>query len=205
VAEIPYRFPLATGWPEDRDAEPGQLGREGPYRSLDSLQFAVCDVTFDDPPYADRLRADWTDVEDQRKRQLTTYADADRAVEALHALTEFFRACPTEDFDDGFTRVGQVIRTDMGDEAWATVRYFEHGGARVAGLEIFHAIRVGRAVLIDTVANKAGAGADPKAEVQDQIDAMSVAAAVPVSAMCMFTESGCPDSLSPAPRRFRRP
>ena len=91
MAEIHFRFPLAAGWPDDRDASPGEAGREGPARSIDSLEFAVCNTAFDDPGYADRLRADWTDVEDQRARQLTSYAHGDRAAAVVESLIRFFR------------------------------------------------------------------------------------------------------------------
>lgn len=204
VAEIHYRFPLAAGWPDDRDASPGELGREGPARTIDSLAFAVCGTTFDDPEYADRLRADWTDVEDQRTRQLTSYADDGEAVDAVRSLADFFRDCPAEDFDDGLTRVAEVIRTAVGDESLAMVRHFERGGAPVLGLEIIHLIRVGRAVLIDTVANE-GSGPAPQREIQRRIDAMSSAVAVPVWAMCMFAKDGCAEGEGwpPSPRRRR--
>lgn len=205
VAEIHYRFPLAAGWPDERDASPGELGREGPARTIDSLQFAVCSTSFDDPGYADRLRADWSDVEDQRKRQLTSYAEDDEAVDAVRSLADFFRACPAEDFDDGLTRVAEVIRTAVGDESWAMVRHFERGGAPVLGLEIIHLVRVGRAVLIDTMANEGRGGPAPEGEIQRRLDAMSSAIAVPVWAMCMFAKEGCAEGEGwpPSPRRRR--
>ena len=204
VAEIPFRFPLASGW-DISQVETGELGLKGPDRFLDSLEFGVCGAAFDDPKYVDRLRVDWTNVEDKRSRQLTTYADADRAVDAVGALTQFFRDCPTEDFDDGFSRVGQVIRTDVGDEAWGVVRHFERAGAPATGLEVIHVVRVGRAVLIDMAGNEGDGASNPEGELQDQLDAMASAIAVPLSRMCGYTKAGCPDAISPAPRRFRRP
>jgi hypothetical protein len=204
VADISFRFPLASGW-DISLVETGELGLKGPDRFLDSLEFGVCGAAFDDPEYVDRLRVDWTNVEDKRSRQLTTYADADQAVDAVGALTQFFRACPTEDFDDGFTRVGQVIRTDVGDEAWGVVRHFQRAGSPATGLEVIHVIRVGRAVLIDMAGNEASGGPDPAGELQDQLDAMSSAIAVPVLRMCDYSKAGCPDGITPPPRRFRRP
>lgn len=204
VAEIHYRFPLAVGWPDDRDAATEELGREGPSRSLDSLEFAVCGTSFDEPTYRDRLRADWTDLEDVRHRQLTTYADAERAADAVDALEEFFRECPTEDFDDGYARVGQVVETDEGDQSWALVRQFERGGAPTAGLEVIRVVRVGRAVFVDTTASETGALPGAPGEVQGRLDAMASAAEFPVSTMCVYSEAGCP-SGTPFSNRRRRP
>lgn len=204
AAEISFRFPLPLGWPRDSEAEREELGLEGPSRNLDILVFAGCNTTFDDPAYVDRLRADWTDVEDYRSRQLTTYADTARATAAVKALTDFFRSCPTEDFDDGYSRLGQVVRTEVGHESWALVRHFERGGAPAVGLEIIHVIRVGRAVLIDTAANEGGAGPDREGEVQRHLDAMSASVASPVESMCAFTQVGCGEG-QPPPRRNRRP
>jgi hypothetical protein len=204
AAEIHYRFPLAVGWPEDREASTEELGRDGPSRALDSLAFAACGTSFHEPTYRDRLRADWTDLEDVRHRQLTTYADAGRAAGAVDALEGFFRACPTEDFDDGYARVGQVVETDQGDQSWALVRQFERGGAPAAGLEVISVVRIGRAVFVDTTANETGAGPGSPGEVQDRLDAMASAAEQPVSTMCVYSEAGCP-SGTPFSNRRRRP
>lgn len=205
IAEIHYRFPLAAGWPDDRDASPGELGRQGPARTIDSLEFAACGTSFDDLGYADRLRADWTDVEDQRSRQLTSYAHGDKAAAAVESLTDFLRSCPSEDFGDGLARVTEVIRTAVGDESVALVRHFERGGSPVLGLEIIHLVRVGRAVLIDTAANEGRGGPATVTEVQRRLDAMSAAIAVPVWAMCMFATEGCAEGEGwpPSPRRRR--
>jgi hypothetical protein len=206
VPEIPFRFPLAAGWPDDSEAATEELGRKGPSRNLDSLELAACSAAILDRDYVDRVRADWTDIGDDRSRQLTTYADDEQAGDALDSFAKLFGACPTEDFDDGITRVGQVLKTDVGDEAWAVVRRFERIGAPAVGLEIIHAIRVGRAVLIDTVAPAGGGGPGPEEEVQRQLDAMTSAIEAPVAAMCVFTEAGCPGNLGAfaTPRR-RRP
>jgi len=203
TAEIHYRFPLAVGWPDDRDAATEELGRDGPSRSLDELEFAVCSTSFDDPKYVDRLRADWTDLEDVRHRQLTTYADPERAADAVDALEEFFGGCPIEDFDDGYARVAEVVDTDLGDQSWALVRQFEHAGAPSAGLEVISVVRIGRAVFIDTTASETGARPGSPGEVQDRLDAMSSAAEHPVSTMCIYSEAGCP-SGTPFSNRRRR-
>jgi hypothetical protein len=197
VKEIPEGFPLAAGWPDDSEAESEEMGLKGPNRSLRSLGFTSCGDTLDDTVYVDRLRADWTNVEDYRSRQLTTYADADQAVAAVKALTDFHRECPTENAGEGYTRVTEVQRTEVGGESWAVVTHFEFDGAPAVGLTITQVIRLGRAVLIDTTANEGGAGPDPDGEVEAQLDKMTSATAEPVSRMCVFTEAGCADGTDP--------
>jgi hypothetical protein len=197
LREIPDGFPLASGWPDDSQAESEEMGLEGPNRKLDSLLFTHCHATFDDPDYVDRLRAQWTNVEDYRGRQLTTYADADQAVAAVKGLTDFHRDCPTEDAGGGYARVTDVQRTQVGGESWALVTHYEFGDAPAVGLTITHVIRLGRAVLIDTTSNEGGAGQDRRREIDDQLAAMTSAAAQPVSRMCAFTEAGCGDGDAP--------
>lgn len=186
LKEIPDGFPLAAGWPDDDRAESEDQGRTGPNRQLDSVLFTTCGNTFDDPPYVDRLRANWTNPEDYRDRQLTTYADADEAVAAVSALADFFRACPTEDLDDDYTRIREIRRTQVGGESWALVSHLEFQGAPSIHLEIFHVIRLGRAVLIDTASNEGSL-----ADAESQLDFMTSATGEPVSRMCAFTEAGC--------------
>jgi hypothetical protein len=190
--EIPDDFPLAAGWPDDDQAESEDEGLTGPNRRLDSLLFTACGHTLDDTVYVDRLRADWTNPEDYRNRQLTTYADADQAVEAVRALTEFHRSCPTEELGDGYTRVREVRRTQVGGESWAVVSHLEFASAPAISIHIIHVIRLGRAVLIDTVANE---GMLQQAE--SQLDFMTSDTSEPVTRMCVFTNAGCTDGTEP--------
>jgi hypothetical protein len=193
VKEIPDGFPLAAGWPDDDLAESEKDGRTGPDRKLDSLQFTLCDTTFDDPEYVDRLRANWTNPEDYRDRQLTTYADADQAVAAVKALADFYRACPRgQEGGDGYTPVSEVRRTQVGGESWALMKGYEFAGAPAIGLEILHVIRLGRAVLVDRIS-----GEGMISDVELPLQAMTSASEVPVSRMCAFTEAGCGDGEAP--------
>ena len=61
---------------------------------------------------------------------------------------------------------------------------------RPSASTILHVIRLGRAVLVDTTSNEAGAGPDPEADVRRQLDAQTTATATVVAAMCAFTEAG---------------
>jgi hypothetical protein len=184
--EIPEGFPLADGLPNG-GAEPGQPGLQGPNRTLKPLSFSACGSSLDEPPHVDQLRASWTNVEDYRDRQLTTFEDAAQAVAYVQRVTDFYRSCPEEDGDQaGSTIVHEVSRTAVGGESWAVVTSYEVDGAPAVGLSVVHVIRLGQAVLIDTTSNE-GSGPDSKAQIQDQARATVDV----VSAMCVFTKSGC--------------
>ncbi len=80
----------------------------------------------------------------------------------------------------------KVNRTAVGGESWAVVTHYEFDGAPAVGLTVVHVIRLGRAVLIDMTSNE-GSGPDGTAQIQEQTNATVDV----VSAMCVFTESGC--------------
>ncbi len=189
---IPDDFPLADGYPEDDDAEPGPgYGRHGPSRTLTPIQFVACGDRLTDATHDDRLLARWTNVEDFRARQLTTFADADQAAARVGALTDLYRACPAEDESDDYVQLTDVRRTAYGDESWAVVRRQELGGSPAVGLTVLHIVRVGRAVLVDTASTEGGAGPDPEGDIRRQLGEQARASASVVAAMCLFTEQGC--------------
>lgn len=64
-ADIPDDFPLAAGWPPEEQVEPGgSYGLIGPDRSLEPLSWNLCRQSFTATGSTDRLRADWSNVED---------------------------------------------------------------------------------------------------------------------------------------------
>ncbi|KRF18895.1 hypothetical protein ASG90_03105 [Nocardioides sp. Soil797] len=183
-------FPLAGGWPDDSKAEKGKnMGLQGPNRSLAPLEFQACGEDWQEPEYADRLRADWNNVEDYRSRQLTTYADADTAVAAVESLIAQQRACPKDPVrDDGYVNNREVREVPLGGEAWAILERDTMDGADSPFGESTLVVRVGNAVL---VIRGGGHGGYPSGDGQAQIDAMNAQAADVISSMCEFTEEGC--------------
>jgi hypothetical protein len=193
VKEIPQGFPLAAGWPVDSMAESEDDGLSGPNRTLDSLLLVTsCGDVYDQPEYVDRLRAQWTNPEDYRGRQLTTYPDANAAVADVDAIANFFRRCAESEGDDGYRRVTRVLPTDVGGQSWAVVTHYEFHDAPAIGLTIIHVARLGRSVLIETSSNE-GSLADS----ESQLEFMTSNAAKPLSRMCVFTEAGCADGTEP--------
>ncbi len=185
-ADIAGDFPLAAGWPDSSLAEPGH-GLAGPDRTLDSLVFTACGQTFEEGEYVDRLRANWTNIEDFRGRQLTTYEDAGAAVAAVSDLRAFYESCGArEKGSDGYTTHREVRRTDVGGESWAFIRTFTYKGAPAVGLEITHVVRVGRAVLAISSYSEGSA-----ADVDATLRGMTDEAADPIAAMCAYAEAGC--------------
>lgn len=187
--DIAADFPLAAGWPDDSTAETKEMGLEGPNRNLESLEFRACGKVLADPEHADRLRANWTNPEDYRTRQLTTYTDADEAVAAVADLIAAQKACPQDpERADGYETQRTVRRVEAGGEAWAILeRDTMNGAASPFGASTL-VIRTGHAVL---VIQNAGHGGYPDGNGQSQIDALLNQAERPIAAMCAFTEAGC--------------
>lgn len=186
--DIPARFPIVAGWPDDDEAEPG-LGLEGVGRDLEPLSWELCGDRVSATGARDRLGAAWNNVEDFRRRELLTFDDADVAVAFTSSWVGSWRECPRDDLGDGHVYVHRVRRTGLGGESWALVRRIEYDGYPAVGLTVVHMIRLGRAVLLDSVSNEGGAGPDPTAEVERQIAEQGEAVAPVVAAMCRFTEA----------------
>lgn len=193
-SDIPQGFPLAAGWPDEHRVEPGgDHGLRGPGRALPPLTLSACGAELGAADHLDRFTASWTNVEDYRGRELTTYADADAAVARVAEVRAFFEACPRGPRQCGYVSVTEVRRTRVGGESWAVVVRQERAGAPAVGLQVVHVIRFGRAVLVDTAANEAGAGPDHEADVRRQVREQTRGTADVVAAMCAFSETGCDD------------
>lgn len=191
--DIPDDFPLAVNWPSDEEAESEQYGLEGPNRRLEPVTPYAC-VEFADHDHVDRLRANWTDLEDFRARQLTTFRTADEAVAYVDALEDLYAACPIDDSSPEGTpdQVYEVRPLEAGGQAVSLVAYDAYEGNPGIHLQVHNVIRLGRAVLIDVASNEGGMGGNRHdAAVTRQIDQQLKETAPIVAAMCQFTEAGC--------------
>ena len=96
---IPDDFPLADGYPDDDEAEGPRLRPAGsePHPRCRSSSGACGRLLPDTDPRPTGCSARWTNVEDFRTRQLTVFPDAGAATARVAALTDFYRACPSED------------------------------------------------------------------------------------------------------------
>jgi hypothetical protein len=186
---IPDDFPLASGWPDDSEAETEKMGLTGPNRTLELPDLTLCDTTFEDPAYLDQLRAQWTGPEVFRGRTLTVFADADQAVAHVDALTDFYRDCPTGPArSDNTVPHHEVRETSVGGQSVALVTYSTttDGGDAMGG-DVRHVVRVGRAVYIETVSSHGSADIDA------DIEGLTTEGSEVVAEMCLFTEAGCSD------------
>lgn len=187
---VPDEFVLGAGWPDDAEAEPGRNnGLQGPNRTLPDLAFQACGEEWTEPEYADRLRADWNNVEDGRSRQLTTYDSADDAAAAVGSLITQQQACPADPVrDDGYVNNREVREVRAGDEAWAILERDTLDGKPSPFGATSLVVRVGTGVL---VIQGFGHGGYPDGDGQAKVDDLLAQASTVIADMCQFSEEGC--------------
>jgi hypothetical protein len=189
ATKIPDDFPLAAGWPS-RISEPPQEGLTGPNRTLPALEHAPCDVPAEDPLFVDRLRVEWSDIEDHRSRQLTLYETGEQASAALLAIVETYRSCPEHETNEDFTSHYALDETAYGDESWAVaVTETQSGGYPTTYLDVRHFIRVGAALLVDTDYGEGGAA--PPGMLEQFMRTSAAEADEVIASMCSFMAVGC--------------
>lgn len=162
---IPDDFPLLDGYPTDDQSEGDANGRHGPSRDLDPLRFEACGTTLPLPEVTDQLRGGWTNPEDYRERQLSTFASVEAAEDFVADIEGLYAACSREDTEDGYTSVNLVVDGSLGDDTVNHVRRYELDGAPAIGLAVTTVVRVGRAVLVSATYNEGSA--DTGREVRD--------------------------------------
>ncbi len=183
-------YPLADGWP---DADGGEVTLEGPNRTLTPFVLGACGDTLDDMPTPqDQLIAQWSQPEDFRSRQLSTYRNEGEAAAVLDGMVEAYRACPDEEPDQsGFTAHHAVRGADLGDESWMIVTTSTFEGSPAVGLEVLYVVRTGAAVLVITGSNEGGASSDPEGDVTRTAESMVQEARTVIDRLCVFSNDGC--------------
>jgi len=188
---IPDDFPLASSWPDPEPA--GDMKLEGPTRTL-GRQYLVSACgrdAPDEPTPTDRLYARFTQPEDYRLRQLSTYASEEDAAAAAAALVTTYRDCPTEPADqDGFVAHHSVATGELGDESWVLGTWLTLDGAPAVGIDVTTVIRVGTALLVVVGSNEGGA-TDPQGDIATTASGMADDAAGVVESLCAYTATGC--------------
>ena len=187
---IPDDFPLLAGYPTWQ-AETPDGGLQGPDRTRPPIVLEACGHPVIPRAHTDLLRAGWTDVEDFRQRQLTTYVDEDAAQQYVAAVLGAYRDCPREDSDDGYTTVHTVLDTELGDVGAVATSRYELDGRPALGHTLVVVVRVGSAVLLALSSNEGGGGPDVERQLREAAaDGVAETADV-VAAMCRFTSRGC--------------
>lgn len=197
VAEpIPADFPLVAGWPDPTAVEPGpSFGITGPAPDLEDPVFdqPACGGPLSVPGGTQRLRAVYRNVEDLRSRQLISFPSADDAVGFVDDVVRLYRSCPQEPpGDDGLTYTRVVVETEVGGQSWAVGRYPSRDGEPAVGsASTVHVVRLGSAVLVDTVEGEGGGAGDLEELARQRAGFMAQASASVVERMCLFTVAGC--------------
>ena len=197
VTEIPAGFPLAEGYPADTGSDETLVGPAADAQAFERLD--VCDkLAYPTVGHVDRLAVVFTQPEDYRARELTTYADDASARDALTHLVETYRACPRESFGGTpeTVTVTDVRQTGLGDDGYAVVQSYEADGRTAIGLTQVQAVRVGNALLLSTTSNEGWGDAEGvDAAVRDEEASLAPVA----DAMCTFSDAGCGDAPAPEP------
>ena len=185
---IPDDFPLLAGYPTE-GAESADGGPQGPDRKMPPIVLEACGHRVEPGTPADLLRGGWTDVEDFRQRQLTTYDDGEAAQSYVEAVLDAFRTCPREDTSDGYTSVNTLLPHGLGDAGAVAATRYELDGHPAIGHTLVTVVRVGTAVLVAVSSNEGGGGPD----VERQLSAAAAASGVEiedvVAAMCVFADA----------------
>ncbi|MCW2843194.1 MAG: hypothetical protein JWN22_1110 [Nocardioides sp.] len=191
VSAIPDDFPILAGYPDDSSSEGGTFGISGPTRDGKDLAFQACGAQAPAPDGADQLNAGWTNPEDFRSRQLTTFDTLAEADAYVDQVLQVYLDCPTEATPDGYTSVHSVIDQGLGDRSASAVVRYRLRGSFAPGLDITTVVRVGRAVLLSTTYDEGGAGSHPEQEVADAVARDADAVTTLIDAMCPWSEDGC--------------
>ncbi len=190
---IPADFPLAEGFPDSAGADQ-QL--EGPAPDVPAFdEVRACDSTLlsrSSAGVVDRLAATFSQPEDYRVRELTTYSSAGDATARLSSVASLFTDCPREESGSPPDVVSEVERGRLGEESWMVVRRADAGGEYVPGIEVLVAVRVGNAVLLASESSEGGGSAESVRSSK----LMAEEAAQPlVDAMCVFATAGCVEQI----------
>ena len=181
-------FPLLAGYPTHR-AESADGGLHGPDRTLSPIVLEACGRRVEPGSPTDLLRGGWTDVEDFRQRQLTTYVDDEAAQAYVEAILDAYRACPREDTSDGYASVNTLIQNGLGDAGVVAATRYEQDGHPAIGHTLVSVVRVGTAVLLAATSNEGGGGPDVERQLSAAASASGVEIEDVVAAMCVFADA----------------
>jgi hypothetical protein len=186
VTAIPPDVPLADGYPEDTGVD---MEVQGPGGGIEAFtDMTACGRTLQRGPYEDRLAATFSQPEDYRARELTTYASGADAADRLARIVDLYEACPRETYEASPDTVVEVVAGTLGDASYSIVRRGELDGGYVPGMEVVVAVRAGNAVLLSSESHEGGAGPtsvrSARRQAEDRLSGL-------VDAMCVFTSGGC--------------
>ena len=186
VTAIPAGFPLADGYPADAGVDEE---RQGPAADVDAFTgMQACDEQLERRPHADRLAATFSQPEDYRGRELTTYTSESDALDQLTRVVTLYEGCPRQSFEGGPDTVTTVEPGSLGDSSYTITRYSELDGSYPPGMEVIVAVQVNNALLLSSEANEGGGSLQGIRQAAGRAE--GVVGAV-VQAMCVFAADGC--------------
>lgn len=189
LTRIPAGFPLAPDLEEPRSVDEELVGPGRDVAVFDG-PFEACDRSAGRGGPVDALAVRHTAPEWYDGRALQVYDDAAAARQVLLELVRLYESCE-QDVVPGppDTVVSATVRpVPHGDEGYVVTRTFTVDGARIPGVELLHAVRVGNAVLVSSLSNEGGT---TDADVARQLGERDPVIADVAGAMCVFAAEGC--------------
>lgn len=191
IRSIPADFPIDDGM-GGGSSIPTTVSDDRPYGEVVLPPLNLCGTDVWSPDDAvDVLGAVWSNrVEGGEQRTLAVYADGVTAQESLAAIADGVDACAPSGPAD-FEYAG--LRSTTGEESYAWVQRWRRGSEPTGDTDVWHAIRVGNAILL----NKTYVPDAAPSASQAAADLLGERAEGPVEAMCVFSADGCTTSTPP--------
>ena len=190
LASIPADFPLEESYPADNED-----GAPVTVEQVDAPElFTLCDeyVSLGDD-VLDGATVSFSAPEDDRNRWLAVYPDAASADRTLGGIRSRVMDCLTEEVK-GTETVLTPFSPDLGERSFGWTSRYRTDGLFDVGLGVYHAVRVGNAVLLDTSYGEGGPTTESR---QASLDAATDAVTPVVKAMNLFAEH--PDAVTRTP------
>lgn len=155
VTTLPEGFPLLGGWP----GAGGDVSLTGPSDSAPSVVARACGRTPEPPlDVLDRTAARLRLPAESRGREVLLYPTAAGAEGASAEMRAVFEECPRDpDMGVPVDYVTTVADEELGDEAWVARSGFANPAQ--PGRAVFAAVRIGNALLLESVSDE-GTDAD---------------------------------------------
>lgn len=170
VTSIPDDFPLAAGLPrENEDGSPVEVLPTSPVEAL-----GVCErEVWASSGARDVAGVQFSQPEDLRQRILLLFDTSAEASDRLARARDAVAACPVEAVG-GTDWIYAALDDRSGEESFAFTREYRTGGTLNPGLDVYHFVRVGNALLFTASSGEGSSTASANRAARTLAEAMTV-------------------------------